>query len=190
MTYKSTKTFGHDVGLSCVFRQHRATHSHCSKLHGYAIAVKLVFGCSELDDRQWVMDFGGLKDIKKFLTNTFDHKTIVAEDDPMLTAFRMFHDQGIADLVTMPNVGCEAFAKYIFDFVEAFIRHSIQTERVWIESVEVMEHGANSAIYVREPKELAQVKDIMSELSAKLNEIKTVGEEFKADIQSLMKAVQ
>jgi len=188
--YKSTKKYGHDVGLSAVFRQHRATHSHCSKLHGYALAVKLVFGCAELDDKNWVMDFGGLKYIKKFLTNTFDHKMIVAEDDPMLPAFRMFHDQGIADLVTMPNVGCEAFAKYIFDFVEAFIRHSVQTERVWIESVEVMEHGANSAIYVLEPKALTEFKNIVSDFSVKLNEIKAVGDEFSANIKSFMEVVK
>ena len=61
MRYQSTKTFGHDLGISCAFRQWRATHSHCSKIHGYALSVTMVFEANTLDDRNWVMDFGGFK---------------------------------------------------------------------------------------------------------------------------------
>jgi len=71
--FMSTKTFNTDRGLSCCFRQWRATHSHCSTLHGYSIGVKFVFECEELDERNWVFDFGGLKDIKKWLEHMFDH---------------------------------------------------------------------------------------------------------------------
>ena len=35
--WRSTKTYGHEEGLSCCFRQWRATHSHCRLLHGYAL---------------------------------------------------------------------------------------------------------------------------------------------------------
>lgn len=147
--FLSTKTYGHDQGLSVCFRQHKATHSHCSKLHGYAIAVKLTFGCSELDDKNWVQDFGGLKGVKKFLTDNFDHKLIIASDDPLLGMFEDIERYGGAELIILPKVGCEAFAKYIFETIEdMFVRLSPhQLNRVWIESVEVMEHGANSAIY-------------------------------------------
>mgnify|MGYP001588063145 CR=1 FL=1 len=50
MTYKSTKTYGHAIGLSAAFRQWRAD-SHCKYLHGYALAVKFVFEAGELDSR-------------------------------------------------------------------------------------------------------------------------------------------
>ena len=50
MTYKSTKTHGHAIGLSAAFRQWRAD-SHCKYLHGYALAVKFVFEAGELDAR-------------------------------------------------------------------------------------------------------------------------------------------
>lgn len=48
MTYSSTKTYGHEVGLSCAFRQCRATHFHCRYLHGYAFSIHLEFETEEL----------------------------------------------------------------------------------------------------------------------------------------------
>ena len=57
----STKRYGHEQGLSAVFRQPNASHSHCQLLHGYSLAFTFTFSCKELDDKNWVVDFGGLK---------------------------------------------------------------------------------------------------------------------------------
>ena len=76
MTYKSTKTYGHELGLSCCFRQWRA-ESHCRLLHGYALSIRLVFEAEELDVRNWVVDFGSLKSLKQMFVDTFDHKLLV-----------------------------------------------------------------------------------------------------------------
>jgi 6-pyruvoyltetrahydropterin/6-carboxytetrahydropterin synthase len=56
--YRSIKTYGHNEGLSCCFRQWRATHSHCRLIHGYALAFKLVFATRELDERNGVSILG------------------------------------------------------------------------------------------------------------------------------------
>lgn len=144
--FKSTKQYGHDIGLSCCFRQHRAD-SHCSLLHGYAIAVKLTFRANELDHRNWVQDFGGLKEVKAYLQRTFDHKLLVANDDPEIERIAMLSTAGVAEIIIVENVGCEAFAKMIFDAVKYHILRLDQDHRVALESVEVKEHGANSAIY-------------------------------------------
>jgi 6-pyruvoyltetrahydropterin/6-carboxytetrahydropterin synthase len=144
--FKSTKQYGHDIGLSCCFRQHRA-ESHCALLHGYAIAVKLTFRANELDHRNWVQDFGGLKEVKSYLQRTFDHKLLVASDDPDLDTISGLQGLGIAEVIVVENVGCEAFAKMIFDAVKYHILRLDQDRRVVLESVEVKEHGANSAIY-------------------------------------------
>ncbi len=147
MPYRSTKTYTHETGLSCAFRQWRA-ESHCAYLHGYALAVKFEFGAMELDENGWVMDFGGLKWVKEFLQKYFDHKTIVALDDPELQSFKQLDMLGIADICYMKNVGCEAFAYFIFSEVEKWLlyKHGV---RVILNSVEVREHGGNSAIYSR-----------------------------------------
>jgi 6-pyruvoyltetrahydropterin/6-carboxytetrahydropterin synthase len=145
MTYYSTKTYDHNEGLSCAFRQWRAKDSHCRWIHGYALAVKFTFGCKELDDRNWVQDFGGLKEIKQWLKHTFDHTLCIAEDDPELETFKGLEDLDLVDLRIMPAVGCEKFAEYIYNHVSKIV----DEDRKWLESVEVREHGANSAIYKR-----------------------------------------
>ena len=56
----STKKYGHERGLSAAFRQWRA-ESHCRFMHGYSLEFGFVFGAHELDENNWVVDFGGLK---------------------------------------------------------------------------------------------------------------------------------
>lgn len=144
--YRSTKTYGHNEGLSCCFRQWRATHSHCRLLHGYALSFRFVFAATELDERNWCFDFGGLKPIRSWLHDMFDHTTLVAEDDPNLDDFRHLADAGLINLRLLPAVGCEATARHVFNHTSQFTRE--QTDgRVWLESVEVHEHNGNSAIY-------------------------------------------
>lgn len=144
--YKSTKTYGHEVGLSCCFRQHKAD-SHCKLLHGYAISVKFVFSATELDERNWVVDFGGLKSLKGILEDNFDHTLLVAEDDPLKSEFINLHKLGACRVVVLPKVGCEAFAEIIYSVAEQWMADSGFSPRCSLVSVEVMEHGANSAIY-------------------------------------------
>ena len=79
--YLSGKTYTHSTGHSCAFRQWRAD-SHCNLIHGYALQFELQFGSIALDDKNWVVDFGGLKELKEWLKHMFDHTYLVAEDDP------------------------------------------------------------------------------------------------------------
>lgn len=144
--YKSTKTFGHESGFSCAFRQWRA-QSHCRLVHGYALAFKFVFAAAELDVRNWVVDFGGLKELKQILSDNFDHTTIVAEDDPHIEYFREGHRLGVLRLVEFPAGGCEMFAEMVYHVAAQWLRDAGYGDRVKLVSVEVSEHGANSAIY-------------------------------------------
>ena len=146
--FRSTKYYDHNEGLSCCFRQWRATHSHCRLIHGYALAFKFVFATFELDERNWCFDFGGLKPVKAWLKDLFDHTMLVAQDDPELARFEALHRDGLVNLRVLPAVGCEATAKHVFGHVAAFV-HEETKGRVWLESVEVKEHGGNSAIYSR-----------------------------------------
>jgi 6-pyruvoyltetrahydropterin/6-carboxytetrahydropterin synthase len=148
MTYQSTKTYGHEVGLSCAFRQHKAK-SHCSKVHGYALSFKFTFEADQLDLCNWVMDFGGLKSLKEMLQSTFDHKLLVASDDPFIETFLLLREQGAADVLIVGRVGCEAFAEMGYMIGQDFLnRHPEIKHRVRLVSVEVCEHGANSALYI------------------------------------------
>lgn len=144
-TYRSTKAYDHSEGLSCCFRQWRA-QSHCRLLHGYALAFRFVFATESLDHNNWCFDFGGLKPVRTWLHEMFDHTTLVAQDDPDLPAFEALRESGLVDLRILPAVGCEAVARHVHDYVSIYV--TSQTEgRVRLESVEVREHGGNSALY-------------------------------------------
>ena len=147
MTYRSTKTYGHELGLSACFRQWRAD-SHCRLLHGYALAFRFVFESDELDVRNWVVDFGSLKSLKARLEDTFDHKLLVAEDDPKLPVLEHLAAIGVAELRVLPRVGCEAFAELVFGMTEVWLLDNGYSPRVWLASVECSEHGANSAMRI------------------------------------------
>lgn len=172
MRIKSTKTFGHELGFSCAFRQHRA-HSHCRFIHGYALGFKFVFEAEEgeLSNEGWVVDFGGLKSLKGLLEGTFDHKLLVAEDDPWLPTLKglgqlsepIGHAPGYgpcADIVIVPATGCEAFASMVYEVTEQWLKDAGFSPRVALVSVEVSEHGANSAIVERD--DLPVLTDVVS----------------------------
>lgn len=144
--YQSTKTYGHNIGLSAVFRQPHADHSHCRFLHGYSLAFRFTFECNELDHRNWVVDFGGLKPLKKWLEDHFDHKVVVDNNDPMLYKLEELESEGLAELTRFEGVGVEKFAEHAFNFANELVREQ-SNNRCWCVSVECMEHGANSAIY-------------------------------------------
>ena len=149
--FQSTKVFD---GYSTVFRQWRAEGTHCSFLHGYGISFKIVFE-GELDERNWVWDFGGMKRAKNtidgmppkaWMDYMFDHTYIIAEDDPFLPLAIEMDKTEIAQVRVIPATGAEQFAKFIYEKVSEFIK--IETEgRVRVVSVEFKEHAKNSAIY-------------------------------------------
>lgn len=144
--FKSSKTFGHNLGLSCCFRQHKA-QSHCRLLHGYALEIRVEFQAEELDARNWVVDFGSLKSFKGRLEDTFDHKLLVAEDDPELDFLCSLAGMGLAEVVVVEATGCERFAKLIYEFAQLWLQDNGYSGRCKVASVEVREHAGNSAIY-------------------------------------------
>jgi 6-pyruvoyltetrahydropterin/6-carboxytetrahydropterin synthase len=149
--FTSTKVFD---GFSTVFRQWRAEGTHCQKLHGYGISFKLWFE-GDLDERNWVWDFGGMKRAKgtidgmspkEWMDYMFDHTFLVAQDDPFKDSFLKMDEAGVAQVRIVPATGAERFAKFIFDKVAPFIY--TETEgRVKVTRVEFREHAKNSAIY-------------------------------------------
>ena len=144
--FQSTKII--ELG-SCAFRQWRASHSHCKYIHGYQLKAKFWFGCNELDSKNWAVDFGGLKDLKKLLQDQFDHTLCVAQDDPLLPSFRQLHDSGGCDLRIMESVGIEKTAEWCYQAADTYIR-TLTHNSCWVERVEVWEHSENSAIYTKE----------------------------------------
>jgi len=149
--FRSSKLFD---GYSTVFRQWKAKGTHCSFLHGYGISFRVWFE-GELDERNWVWDFGGMKrakgtidgmNPKAWMDYMFDHTTIIAEDDPYLGSFEIAAEQGLIQLRVIPATGAEQFAKFIFEKLNTFIQEETGG-RVRIAKVEFFENLKNTASY-------------------------------------------
>lgn len=149
--YYVTKTYGHERGFSCAFRQWRA-ESHCRFIHGYALAFELTFQAYTLDHRNWVIDFGDLKHYEDVLRAKFDHKLVIAMDDPQKDLLMQLDVMQAVEVRLTEQVGCEAFAEYMFHLIRkdlrlaekkpGFIQRGLDIVRV-----KVSEHGSNSASF-------------------------------------------
>ena len=149
--FQSSKVFD---GFSTVFRQWRAKNTHCRFVHGYGISFKVYFE-GELDDRNWVWDFGGMKRAKTLIDGKqpkawmdymFDHTMIIAEDDPEVQAFKQMDMVGVAQVRIIPATGAVKFAEYIYDKLNEFVKTETDN-RVRVIKVKFMEHGKNAAYY-------------------------------------------
>ena len=150
--FQSSKVFD---GFSTVFRQWRANTTHCQYLHGYGVSFKVYFE-GDLDERNWVWDFGGMKRAKtqidgmspkEWMDYMFDHTLICAEDDPALPHLRKLEFENIVQLRVIPATGAEKFAEYIYNKLNEFVQ--TETEgRVKVTKVKFAEHGKNAAYYV------------------------------------------
>ena len=149
--FKSRKKFD---GFSTCFRQWRANTTHCQYLHGYDVEFEVTFE-GELDYRNWVWDFGGMKRAKNLIEGKqpktwmeymFDHTVVVAEDDPAMSDFVDLDARGIIQLRVVPAVGAEKFTEYLYNKLNEFVQ--LETEgRVKVVKVKFMENHKNSAIY-------------------------------------------
>jgi len=149
--FQSTKLFD---GYSACFRQWKADDTHCKFLHGYAVSFRVWFE-GELDHRNWVWDFGGMKrsktkilgmSPKDYFAWLLDHTTIVASDDPYLENFHQMHKDNIIQLRILPATGCEKFAEHLYHIINKFLKEETEG-RVKAVKVEVYEHERNSASY-------------------------------------------
>jgi 6-pyruvoyltetrahydropterin/6-carboxytetrahydropterin synthase len=110
----------------------------------------------DLDERNWVFDFGGMKRAKteinhmqpkEFFSWLLDHTTIIAEDDPLLPYFKAMNEIELIQLRVLPATGCERFAEYLYNTINNFLK--AETEgRVKATKVEVYEHERNSASFL------------------------------------------
>ena len=151
-TFQSQKVFD---GYSSCFRQWKAEDTHCKFLHGYAVSFKVYFE-GELDEKNWVFDFGGMKRAKskiegktplEYFSYLLDHTVIVSSEDPYMYKFKDLDALGVIQLrVLESGVGCELFAKHLFEVINEFLLEETQG-RVKATKVTVMENYKNSASY-------------------------------------------
>lgn len=153
--YYSTKRF---QNFSVALRQWKAAHSHCQLLHGYAFEIKVWFASNEpdvdkqLDDMNWIVDFGGFKPapqgngLSDWLKHMFDHTTLIEKDDPYLEIFQELQGLGLLKLHVMEKMGAESVARLIYEKFNQVLSKT-DAGRCRVVAVEVFENANNSAIF-------------------------------------------
>jgi len=132
------------------YRQWRSD-SHCNLIHGYALSFHFEFEADTLDARNWVTDFGGLRPLKDFLEDKFDHCLLLASDDPMYDEIKHLGEIKLAKITEVEKTGCEGIADFLYKYVNGIFLPNCGTaesERVWCCKVEVRETDANMAMRI------------------------------------------
>ena len=154
VNYKFTSTKEYIDAFPCAYRQWRADDKPgglpgCNKIHGYSFSMKFFFGTNNLDVRNWAADYGGLRELKRFLEDKFDHCLLVSSDDPELETYKLLQEKKMAKLTILPKLGCESLADMLYKYVNAVYIPDMwgpgEAERLWCYRVEVRETHANMA---------------------------------------------
>ena len=144
--YRSSKTF---KNFPCAHRRWRHD-GHCAFVHGYSRSFTFWFACNTRTENGFVMDFGDLKEVHKYLEKEFDHTLLLDDDDPLLPEFRELEKKGACKVRTWHGgVGMEGTAEMVYKQVNFMVTQKTAF-RVWVTSVECRENEKNSAVYYPE----------------------------------------
>lgn len=154
---KSTKKFKY---LPCAHSQWFDTEpdgspGECASVHGYDREVEFTFA-GDIDDMGWIVPFGELGAVKKFLEYYFDHVTVLPANDPRLPGL-IQADEASGGLLTGPGgilgtlrvlpsgVSMEMSSLFIWEHVNPYI-YKVTNGRCYVSRVQVFEHDRNSGI--------------------------------------------
>jgi len=139
--YTCSKTYS-DIPFA--HRQFRH-FGHCNLIHGHNWSFTFTFGCTELDENEFVVDFGALEFLKNWLEEQFDHAFVYGIDDvaskQMLTEF-----PDLFKAIEIEAPSTEGVARYVFKQSKPMIQDAFG-ERVSLISVSVCEDSKNSVEY-------------------------------------------
>lgn len=132
-----------------VCHRHWRAQTHCALIHGYARTTEITIGCDELDERGWVFDLGALRPIRNFLEDAWDHRTLIADDDPLLPELQALEAKGGIHLNVMDtsrgwSPTLEGSAQFIYDHADPIVREASKG-RARIIKIEIWEKGDNRA---------------------------------------------
>jgi 6-pyruvoyl-tetrahydropterin synthase len=148
---KSTKVFKY---LPCGHAQYfdkepDGSPGDCASIHGYDRSVEFTFA-GDIDEMGWVVPFGELGEVKKFLEYYFDHVTVLPANDPRLDELMntsLLRPGGLlGTLRVLPSgVSMEMSSVFIWEWVNHYI-YKVTNGRCYVERVRVYEHDRNDAM--------------------------------------------
>ena len=151
MIFKSTKSY---YNLPCSHQQHFDSDESgkpgtgvCATTHGYSREFHFEFSSETVDDNGWVIGFGDLKPLKKWLDFMFDHTSLFEANDPRLKSVTKFNEENdLFNLRVLPSgVSMEQTSLFVSIIANHYIL-DITEGRCWVSKLEVKENDKNSGI--------------------------------------------
>lgn len=169
MKIKSTKAWHK---LPCAHAQFQdleddGSPGDCASWHGYDRSVILEFS-GEIDDYGWVVPFGGLREVKKFVEYYFDHTAVMPANDPRKDQIKKWNEELVTQslpslfkLRVLPyGVSMEMSSLFIWEQVNPYV-YSVTNGRAVVTKVTCIEHDSNNAfVEIPEQEALKQAKDV------------------------------
>lgn len=116
---------------------------HCSYIHGHNWSISLTFSATVLDGNGFIVDFGKLGYIKKWIADNLDHACLLNAADPCVSEFK---DSKYFKLLIIPDCSCEGVASYLFTALNMLVVKA-EKGRVKIIQITVSEDTKNSTTY-------------------------------------------
>lgn len=126
-------------------RQHKHA-GHCSQIHGHNWTFKFTFAAHKLDECGFVVDFGKLKFLRKYLEDTFDHALVLNKTDPALAHLRDSLS-GYARIIVVDDCSCEGLLAHLYPILNRLVQDATEA-RVFILRLEIEEDSRNSAALI------------------------------------------
>jgi len=121
---------------------------HCRLVHGHNWGFDITIACDMLDENGFVLDVGKMKSVKARLEELFDHTLLINYEDPLVDNFKIMDQQGLVNLVLVPNCGMEGLAKFVCHDVQRLLEATFGTERgLQVTEVVCLEDSKNIATY-------------------------------------------
>jgi len=136
-------------------RQHMHD-GHCAFVHGHNWSIAVTFACHEPDENGFVIDFGKLKFLKRWIDEHLDHACTFNAEDPLRGDIVKVGGAAVWKPYVVENCSCEGMAQHLFNVFNDLVGKA-SNNRVFIVHVEVVEDSKNSGAYSASSDVLASV---------------------------------
>jgi 6-pyruvoyltetrahydropterin/6-carboxytetrahydropterin synthase len=110
----------------------------CTNNHGHSWVIRLHIEATELDEKEMVIDFQEMRNLKTWIDGNLDHATILWENDPMCGYIR---ESGQRIFTTTGNPTSEIIGEIIFKKATDLFKSS----RIKVTCIEVNETCTSGA---------------------------------------------
>lgn len=124
-------------------RQHRHD-GPCALIHGHNWSIGITFGAAVLDANGFVVDFGKLAFLERWIEKHLDHACVFNADDPLKDQLLAAGGPAVWKPYVVASCSCEGMARHLLEVFNPMVREATQ-DRVSVLAIEVHEDSRNSA---------------------------------------------